>query len=101
MLVTRICARSISSFTEGFKKALGDHLEMQTHQERLQFARRRLGLEQPALAQAVTTDAPASMDLGNLGLGPADGEEGEDLPSARRGLHLVHGAHFPYGEGSR
>ena len=41
-----------------FKRALGDHLELQSYPERLPFVRRRLGLEkQNALAQAVTADA--------------------------------------------
>ena len=50
-----------------------------------------LGLEkQRTLAQAVTTEAPVSMDLGNLDLGGADGEGGEDLsPQLEEAFTLV------------
>ena len=59
---------------------MDDHLDLQTYPERLQFVRRKLGLEkQKPLAQAVATEAPVGMDLGNLDLGAGDDNGGEDV----------------------
>eukprot|EP00975_Prorocentrum_lima_P055303 11598211-Prorocentrum_lima.AAC.1 len=52
---------------EDFRKALDDKMELQSYNERLLFVKRRLGLEKHrALAQAASSDAPVSMDVGAL-----------------------------------
>ena len=55
---------------EEYREALGDHLEIQSYQERLLFVKRRLGLmKHRALAQATSSslpNLPMSMDVSPL-----------------------------------
>ena len=49
--------------------ALDDKPELQSYSQRLAFVKRRLGLaKHRALAQSTGSDAPVSMEVGNLSL---------------------------------
>ena len=54
---------------EEYTAAFGDHLELQTYQQRLAFVKRKLGLvKQRALAQSAGAEGPVPMGVSNLNL---------------------------------
>ena len=65
---TKICSLG-ALIPEEVKVALDDKPELQTFASRLAFVKRRLGMEKHrALAQLTHSQAPVSMDVGNLDL---------------------------------
>eukprot|EP00969_Alexandrium_andersonii_P208341 9202085-Alexandrium_andersonii.AAC.1 len=63
-----------------FRRALDDQLELQRHAERLQFVKRKLGLEKHcALAQEAAVGAPVGMEVGARAFDYSGGEETPDF----------------------
>ena len=73
---SRICSVD-HLIPEEFERALDDHLDLQTYAQRINFVKRRLGLEKHrALAQLTGSDAPVAMEIGNLSMRGSPEEDG-------------------------
>ena len=87
---TKVCSLD-QLIPDDYKHALDDHMEVQSYRERLQFVKRRLGLEkQKALAQAAASGGPVDMEVGNLGVGPSNAPgQGDDDPELQELMALI------------